>query len=278
MKIAAIAFTTFKEAVRQPLLYVLIIGGILLVFLVGQLPMFTFSVLDDLKMVKDMAVSTSVLVGLLVAIFIAVEVITEEIENWTVLTVLSKPVRRWEFLVGKFAGLVMVTAATYAVIGVTFTGLTWVGIYSQLVESSSVYPEYLPIFWSKFALPAASELWRGFVMSFLHTTVLAAVAVVACSRLPMVLSVAVYFVVFVAGHLSNGMVHLAGEGGRIAKCAAGVLAVVIPNLETFNVAHEIGLGQKITGMDIGLCAVYAATYSAAMLVLAVMLFKRREVY
>ena len=89
MKIAAIAMTTFKEAVRQPLLYVLVVGGMLLVLLVGQLPMFTFSVLDDLKMVKDMAVSTSVLVGLLVAIFVAVEVITEEIENWTVLTVLS---------------------------------------------------------------------------------------------------------------------------------------------------------------------------------------------
>jgi len=237
VKVAAIALTTFKEAMRQPLLYVLVIGGMVLVFLVGQLPMFTFSVLDDLKMVKDMAVSTSVLVGLLVAIFVAVEVLTEEIENWTVLTVLSKPVRRWEFLAGKFAGLVMVTAATYIVIGVTFTALTWVGIYTQLIESSNVYPEYLPIFWSKFALPAANELWRGFVMSFLHTTVLAAVAVAVCARLPMVLSVVVYFVVFVAGHLSGGLVHLVGQGGWIAKAGAGALAVAIPNLDTCNVAH-----------------------------------------
>lgn len=278
MKIAAIAFTTFKEAVRQPLVYVLIVGSMALVLLVGQLPMFTFSVLDDLKMVKDMAVSTSVLVGLLVAIFVAVEVVTEEIENWTVLTVLSKPVRRWEFLAGKFAGLVLLMAATYAVVGVAFIGLTWVGIYGQLVDSSNVYPEYLEKFWSGFAWPAANELWRGFAMSFLHTVVLAAVAVAACARLPMVLSVVVYFLVFVAGHLSNGIAQLASHGGWAAKLAGQTLATILPNLETFNVAHEIGLGQRIGFGDMGWCALYALTYSGAVMVVGVLLFRRREVF
>jgi hypothetical protein len=146
------------------------------------------------------------------------------------------------------------------------------------MEGANVNPEYVPIFWSKFAWPAANELWRGFVMSFLHTMVLAAVAVAVCARLPMVLSVVVYFLVFVVGHLSNGVVHLVGQGGRIARVMAAGLAVVIPNLETFNVAHEIGLGQKIGGLDMMLCLLYAATYSAAVLVLAVMLFRRREVY
>ena len=278
MKVAAIAITTFKEAVRQPVLYVLVVGSMVLVLLVGQLPMFTFSVLDDLKMVKDMAVSTSVLVGLLVAIFVAVEVVTEEIENWTVLTVLSKPVRRWEFLVGKFAGLVLLMAATYVVVGVTFIGLTWVGIYSQLAESANVYPEYLNAFWGHFAWPAANELWRGFVMSFLHTVLLTAVAVALCARLPMVLSVVVYFVVFVAGHLVNGLVQLVSHGGWAARWAGEALAVVIPNLETFNVAHEIGLGQRIGFADMGWCALYTASYAAAMMLVGVMLFRRREVF
>ncbi len=278
MKIAAIAVTTFKEAVRQPLLYVLVVGSLLLVLLVGQLPMFTFSVLDDLKMVKDMAVSTSVLVGLLVGIFVAVEVITEEIENWTVLTVLSKPVRRWEFVVGKFAGLVLVMAAVYLVVGVSFILLTWLGIYVQLSESANVYPEYLKVFWGKFAWPAANELWRGFVLGFLHTVVLLSVAVAACVRLPMVVGVVVYFTVFVGGHLSEGLVGLVSRGGGLAKWFGHVLAALLPNLETFNVAHEIGLGQKITMMDMAWCTGYTALYSGAVLLLAILLFRRREVF
>jgi ABC-type transport system involved in multi-copper enzyme maturation permease subunit len=278
VKVAAIALTTFKEAVRQPVLYVLVVGSMVLVLVVGQLPMFTFSVLDDLKMVKDMAVSTSVLVGLLVGIFLAVQVLTEEIENWTVLTVLSKPVRRWEFVAGKFAGLVLVMGATYAVMSVAFIALTWVGIYGQLVESSNVYPEYLKAFWSDFAWPTANELWRGFVMSFLHSVLLTAVAVAACTRLPMVLSVVVYFAVFVAGHLTNGLVHLAEHGGLAMRVLAGVVAVVLPNLETFNVAHAIGLGQKIGTADMTWCLLYTVCYSGAAMVLAAVLFRRREVY
>jgi hypothetical protein len=278
VKIAAIALATFRETVRQPILYVLMGLAMGLVLLTGYLPMFTFSVLDDLKMVKDMAVSTSALVGLLLAIFAAVQVVTDEIEHWTVLTVLAKPVRRWEFVLGKFLGLGGFLAGAYTVMSVGFIALTWWGIHAQLRASANVYPEYLAAFWNQFAWPAADQLWRGFAMSFLHTLVLTAVAVALCLRLPMVLSVVTYFVVFVAGHLMQGLQDLAGQAGALLGGTARAAGVLLPDLETFNVAHEVGLGQLIAPGDLAWCALYATAYCGAMVALGVALFRRREVF
>ena len=277
MTITAIAFTTFKEAVRQPILYVLVALAMVLVLIVGSLPMFTFSVLDDLKMVKDMAVSTSILVGLLVAIFAAVQGVYEEIESWTVVTVLTKPVRRAEFVAGKLLGLVMLGGALHLVMGVAFILLTWVGMYSQLVESSNVYPEYLDVFWSQFAWPTADQLWRGFLMGFLHTLVLTAVAVTVCLRLPVVLAAVSYFVVFVVGHLMDGLAGLVQGAPVLIKWAVGLLGVLLPNLEIYNVAHEVGLGQTITLAEMGWALLYTLTYASAVMLLGVMLFRKREV-
>lgn len=278
MKITAIAFTTFREAVRQPIPYVLMLVAVLLVLVVGYLPMFTFSVLDDLKMVKDMAVSTSTLVGLLLVIFASVQVISEEIENRTALTVLSKPVRRWEFVLGKFFGLVLLLVAAYVAMTVIFILLTWWGMYNQFADNSNIYPEYLETFWEKFAWQSADQLWRGFLLSFFHALVMTAVAVALCVRLPMVLSVVAYFGVFVVGHLSKGAVGLLERAGPTVAVAGRILSAALPDLETFNVAHEVGLGQTIPAVDILSCLLYALLYSAAILILAVLLFRKRELF
>ena len=99
-----------------------------------------------------------------------------------------------------------------------------------------------------------------------------------CLRLPMILSVVVYFAVFVVGHLMDGLVRLAGQAGVVPGMLAKATACILPNLETFNVAHEVGLGQTIVVGDIAWSLLYAVTYCSAMMVLAVLLFRRREVF
>lgn len=279
MKIAAIAWTTFKESARQRILYLLLGMGVLLIVIVGQLPMFTFSVLDDVKMLKDMAVSTMTLVGLLMAIFAAVHVITEEIENWTVVTVLSKPVRRWEFVTGKYLGLVTMLAAAYAVMSVIFLLLLWWGMYGHFTEYGNVYPEYVQNFWSDFAWQTANQMWRGFLLSFFQVVVLAAVAVALCVRLPMVVAVVIYFGVFVTGQMMEGALGLAQQAGPVLQGITTTLSFLLANLGTFNVAYEVAVEREVIPVSlIVLSGIYAAMYSGAALLTGVLLFRNREVF
>ena len=111
-----------------------------------------------------------------------------------------------------------------------------------------------------------------------HGGVIALVGARRERSVPDLLAEVVYFLVFVAGHLSNGMAELASQGGWATKLAGETLAAILPNLETFNVAHEIGLGQRIGFGDMGWCALYALTYSGAAMVVGVLLFRRREVF
>jgi len=187
-------------------------------------------------------------------------------------------VRRWEFVLGKFSGLVLLLVVTYAVMTVLFVPLTWLGMYTHFFDYRNVSPEYLEAFWQDYAWQTADQLSRGFLLSLLHTVTMAAVAVVVCVRLPMVLGVVVYFGVFVAGHLVQGVVRLVQGAGRVMVTVVEAVALAVPNLETFNVAHEVGLGQYIAWSDISACVGYTVVYSAAAVIVAVVLFRRREVF
>ena len=114
-------------------------------------------------------------------------------------------------------------------------------------------------------------------MSFLHTLILTAVAVTVCLRLPVILGVVTYFVVFVTGHLMDGLLRLVQEAHRVVGWVVGVIGVVLPNLEIYNVAHEVGLGQTITFAEMGWSVLYTLTYCSAVVVLGVILFRKREV-
>ncbi|HUW58812.1 MAG TPA: ABC transporter permease subunit, partial [Planctomycetota bacterium] len=118
MRSLSIARNTFRQMFHLPVVYVILGGSVVLLAVVGQLPRFTMSMVDDIRMLKDLSIATATLCGMLVAIFGAVHAITVEIENWTVVTVLSKPVSRWEFVVGKFLGLALGLTVIFAALTV----------------------------------------------------------------------------------------------------------------------------------------------------------------
>ena len=105
MTTIAIAKNTFWEVLKSPLFVVLGIVGIVAVVLLGMIPYFTLVLEDDVKMFKDVATAMTLFVGLLLAVLSATKVIDEEIDNKTMLTLLSKPVRRGEIVLGKFLGV-----------------------------------------------------------------------------------------------------------------------------------------------------------------------------
>jgi ABC-type transport system involved in multi-copper enzyme maturation permease subunit len=272
MRSLTIARATFREAFHLPVLHVIMIGSVVLLLIVAMLPGFSMSIYDDMKMLKDLAIATATLCGVLVTIFAAVNVITLEIENWTVVTVLSKPVRRWEFIVGKFLGLVFTLSAAFAILTVLYILVVWWGMWESISSFEGIYPELKANFWAV-AFGAADELWRGMVMCLLQVIVLGAVAVACCVRAPMILSAVIFFSLFVAA------AERAGAGAASGAGAAGAFLVklLVVDIGSLSFSLEAAPGRLITGAMMGWGALYAVVYSAAVLLVAVLLFRNREV-
>ena len=213
---------------------------------------------------------------MLVSIFAAVHVITSEIDNWTVVTVLSKPVRRWEFAVGKFLGLVSTLMILFCVLTASYILVVWWGMYTSIIEYQGIYPELKRNFWA-LAWGTADEMWRGMVFCMLQVVVLSAVAVACCVRLPMIISTVVFFMTFVFGHFVGLVSKAAVEGGSAIAAGAALVSALVPDLESLNFSQEIGMGRLIGPAVMGWGALYAAVYATAIVCLAVLLFRNREV-
>ena len=278
MRSLVIARNTFRQSLHLPVIYVIIIGSVVLLGIVGQLPRFTMSIIDDIKMLKDLAIATATLCGMLVAIFAAVHAITAEIENWTVVTVLSKPVSRREFVIGKFLGLALTLTAVFAVLTVLYTLLVWWGMWTSIWDYRGVYPEMVRDFW-EIAWKAANQMWRAMVMCLLQVLVLGAVAVACCVRAPMIISVVIFFMTFVVGHFVDVLSRAArGMGTVIGTIGAFLVTILIPDLESLNFSQEVvGVDDIISTSIMGWGLAYTAVYSAAIVLLAVLLFHDREV-
>ena len=102
-KVAAIAWTTCKEAVMQPLFYILLFGGIFLLAVFFYLPYFTFG--EDTKVYEECGLTLVMLLSIVLGLWTASVSLAEEIDGRTALTVLCKPISRRDFVLGKSLGI-----------------------------------------------------------------------------------------------------------------------------------------------------------------------------
>ncbi len=120
-KLLAIVINTFTETVRQPIYNILIwVAAFWVAFVSPSVAGFSLEIGNDAKVMKDVSLATMLLYGLLAAVFSATGVITREIESQTVLTVVSKPVGRWLFLLGKYLGVVLAILVGFYVVSLFF--------------------------------------------------------------------------------------------------------------------------------------------------------------
>jgi ABC-type transport system involved in multi-copper enzyme maturation permease subunit len=268
VKVLAIARNTYRETARQPIYYILLALSTALIGLSFFFTLFAFG--EEAKMIKDMSLATITLCGLLMALFASANVITEEIDKKTVLTVLCKPVSRVEFVLGKFLGIAFaVLIATVLLSLVLMTGL---GLYDRFTRE-----------------PYAQEAPKGFdyvvlagaFLSCLQIFVLTAVAVAVSTRMPMVVNVVFCFSIYILGHLTNYLHQTFGNPSGtqtpLLRWVVTVLYAVMPNLENFNVASAIALGSAVSISYVVITVAYALAYTGIALLVAMILFQEREV-
>ena len=252
-RIALVALHVFFEHVRDRAVYllaacVLLLGATALV--AGPL-----SAGEQVKVVKDVGLALAELAGALMAVVVGVNLIAREIERRTIVSVLSKPLPRWEFIVGEYAGSVVAIAASVGGMGVAlFAVLAFMNAVDARLALALV------MIAGELALLTAVALF----FSVFSSSVLVAV----------VLTVGV----FVAGQLS-GDLRSFGDVAEVPSWVAASVAVIgwaLPDFSSFDVKARIVHGEPI-GRDLVLLTLtYGALYAAALVAGAVAIFARRE--
>lgn len=253
-RIYHIATNTFREAVRDRVLYNLIAFALLLsgaAVLVGQI-----SIDIERLVVINLGLSAVSLFGLVIAILIGIGLVSKEMDKRTLYTVLSRPVERWEFLAGKFFGLTgtLVVNTLCMAIGV-FGALAYVSHRLQPSDASILVALYF------------------IVLEFVLITSLALLFSSFSSPL---LSALFTFSLFVIGSFSQDLRGFAAMMPGVTGWMAKAVSYVVPNFYALNVISQVAHGQAIAGRVILLNTAYALIYATAVLSGAALIFERRN--
>src|SRR5258707_5798049 len=253
-RITHIASNTFREAVRDRVLYNLIAFALLLsgaAILVGQI-----SVEIERLVVINLGLTAVSLFGVVIAIFIGIGLVSKEIDKRTLYTVLSRPVRRWEFIAGKFFGLAgtLVVNTFFMAIGV-FAALAYVSRHSQASDASVVVALYFIV---------------------LQFVIITALALFFSSFSSPLLSAVFAFSLFVIGSFAEDLRGFASMTHGATRWLATGAAYLVPNFSALNIITSVAHSQPVSGQLVLYNTAYALVYSAAVLAGAVLIFEHRN--
>jgi len=251
MKIFAIALNTFREAVRDKVLYSLLFFALGLIAVSVALNQLTIG--QQAKIVTDLGLASISIFGTLIAIFVGIGLVSKEIERRTILTIVSKPVSRGSFLLGKYLGLIVTLAVEVGIMGACFLGM--VAAYADGVAG-----------------PAAVAI--GLI--FLELCVITAVALLFSSFSTPFLSGLFTVAVWVIGHLTPDLREFGERAGGAARAITEALYLVLPNLGHFNVKAQVVHHLPIEPALVAQVTAYGLVYVALVLGLATLIFDRRD--
>ena len=255
LKIIAIALNTFRESVRDRVLYNLVLFVALIVVaasVIGRI-----AVGQEAKIIVDVGLSATSVFGLLIAIFIGIGLVSKEIERRTIAVILSKPVRRSQFILGKYFGLCL----------------------TLLVNTSAMAAAVmLALVFAKGGFDAAQlGLWPAAYLIFLELAVMTAVALLfSCFSSP-ALSALFTLLIFLIGRWSPDLKLFAETAeSALTRVVCRALYHLLPNLASFNFINEAAYGESVPARLLAGNTVYAVCYVAALLAAAVLIFERRN--
>jgi len=251
-RVLAIARNTLRELARERVVLVLALFGLALVL--GSQALSPLALGEGRKVVIDFGLAASMLLATLLAVFLGSSLLHKELERRTIYAVLSKPIRREEFLLGKFVGLWVTT-------GLLLAGMT-------LILLAVVTLSYRETPWSILGAAALSLVELGIVTALVilfsaFTTPLLA-SLFSCG-------------LFLAGHLSRDLRALGAQSDQaLVRDTSAALYRVLPDLQGFDLGIQAVHGLPIAASDVWLPLVYGAGYTGLLLLGAVAIFERRD--
>jgi ABC-type transport system involved in multi-copper enzyme maturation permease subunit len=253
IRIWAVASNVFREVVRDRILFVIGFYAVLMLAAWRILPEISGPVQD--KILLDFGTAGASLLGVVVAIFVGTNLINKEIEKRTVFVIVTKPVSSLEFILGKHLGL-------SGVLAILVAGMT--AIYLSILSLAHINYELMPLLLTAFFL---------FIELCLVTAAALLFSVFTSSILAILLTTSLYLV----GHLSEGMVKLAGITKNPSfQQLTDNLYLILPDLSRLDLKNKAVYGLIPQADTLLLNFGYAVVYTAALLVVTTVIFSRRQ--
>ncbi len=252
MKIGVIALNTLREAIRDRVLYTLLFFALLLIGSSSLLS--TLSIGEEIKIVKNLGLQSISLFGLLIAIFVGIGLLHKEIDRRTVYPILSKPISRVGFLLGKYLGVLGIIGVEVSIMAFLYMGILFV--YEKAIYSQILYAIFL---------------------IFLELSVVTSIALFFSSFSTPILSGFFTLTLYAVGHLS-GELKMLGERSESTsiKYFTNALYYLLPNLENFNIKAEAIYQIPVSGKYILFSTYYALLYIMLLMGMACLIFQKRD--
>ena len=308
-----ISVNAFRESLREPVYYLMLLAALLLIGHYPSIAIFVF--FEQMKLVVDSSMATGLVFSLLVAILCASHTVSREMRNGTVLLLLSKPVQRWSFILGKIIGIVAASAlfallcnlstiiSVYIavdqfrfdmVLYFSFIGLLFlssaIGMVFNYWKGSS-FPEVATyatlLFVGVFAVYCnlsqpvpenviVSDLVRALVMVNLAVIAMSTIAVVGAINLDVVPNLCVCTVIFFLGLVSSYLFQRQTDS-ELVNVIFSTLYAILPNWQFFWLADALATRKAIPLAYLGCAAIYVVLYIGLCAMWAVLVFRDKEI-
>ncbi len=267
-KTFAVAFSTFKTEVNQPLFLVVLLAGVFFIMFSIWIPYNTFG--EDIKMYKDSGLTLIRVLAIFLAVWAASKSVAEEIDGRTALTVLSKPVGRRQFIIGKFSGIGLTIGLLFVLLGVWFIAWTSYKPIYDGKESTQGLIEWQTAFQHGIGLIPAIFL------VFLEVLIFVAISVAISTRMGILANFLICFAIYVLGHLTPLIVQSSASEFEIVVAFGNLIAIIFPVLNHFDVQAAINTNAHVPLPYVGWAVMYCALYSSIAMLLALALFEDRD--
>ncbi len=278
-RVGVIAANTLTEAVRQKVFILFLLIGLVFIASAVFFAQFTFG--EQMKFIKDTCLGVISVITTLIAIVGTAQLLPSEVENRTIYTILAKPVRRFEFLLGKFCGGLLLLLLSMAAMCLLFAAVLWIkeqGMIRELSqsyvgESAEAHQE------AQKEIPQVQievrdvELVKALVADLVKAMLIASVTLlISTFSTSLVFNVVVPFMVFIAGMMRSSAASMWGSHRLFMA-----LLAVIPDFGLFSIADEINLGKTIPWVHIVQLVIYGVGRTLVIVVAAHLVFSRREI-
>jgi ABC-type transport system involved in multi-copper enzyme maturation permease subunit len=292
-RILVIARNTLTEAVRQKVLSVLLLFGIVMICTSS---FFSQVVIDQqIKFVKDFGCGAIGLIGLFIAILSTAQLLPQELHNRTIYTILAKPVRRAEFLFGKFLGVVLLLALSVLLMALAFAATLWWQESAGLASTHAIYarapnwdssPEVVNQYHRDMDAIISQardpQLIEAILLIFAKLVMAAAIAlVISTFSTSFVFTVICTALLYLVGHMESTAREVWLQRGAEASfwqnSLLEILSLLVPDMNSFTIVDEILAGNRVPWWHTLNLLGYAGVYVLILLALSELIFRHREI-
>lgn len=247
-----VAGNTFRETIRDKILYNLVLFAVLLIG--ASVLLGTLTIGEQARIVNDLGLAAINLVAVIIAVFVGIGLVTKEIERRTIYTILARPITRVQFVLGKYMGLGLIVVVNVTIMFGMFLGTIW-------LTGNAIHV----------------SLFQAVELILVETLLVMAIALFFSTFSSSTLSAILTLGLFVIGHLTSDLKGIAEKSqSQFTEAALTALYYVCPNLEMLNIKGQAASGLLVEAGYQATATAYGLLYAGLLLTGACLIFQRRD--